>query len=929
MRGIAFGDKAKVILQKLFKSPMVNGKPNKYGQEDSLPIPTYEEAISSRPSSSQAFLGPAEVSHDAERQGLLAYQRPSENGYEAPTIESAGSSLEHLPSSRATSPRSSAENLRREIIQLDILEPGVQGEGGRLRSSRLSKYIINLTHSLSSINLPFRQWLPSLDYIRVRIPPFPDNLKPSWILLGRVFALLLVLSLAYLLFISDVFSINRGRGENQIYDPEYARSYVQSNIDETYIRQNSEHLTTFDHVAGTQGSFALARWMKGLFSVARLEHVGLERFDVYLNFPTTSGRKVAIIDPPEMAWEALIEEDHIYKDSPREQTLVFHGHSRSGNVTGSLVYANYGSREDFERLKHHGVYVTDSIAIVRNHGTQSDQAVQVKAAELAGAIGCIIYSYPAEVGFRNRTVSPDGYIMPSDGVHRGSVTLSSWIVGDVLSSGFASHPFEKKRNSKDSNPGLAKIPSIPLAWRDAQKLLQALKGHGHKVPDGWKVGIGDFEWWSGDQDSPIVHLMNLQDEEERQPIYNVVGKITGLEQPEKSIIVGNHRDAWCFGATDPGSGTAVLLEVVRIFGELRSLGWRPLRSIEFASWDGGEYNLIGSTEHVEARIQDLRQNGIAYINVDVAVAGSEFQAAASPLFEKVLLQVLDRTTDPVSNRTLRSLWNEKKNKLQVLGVESDYVAFQYMAGTSSINLGFSGSLYPYHSCYDSFERMSKYGDSDFQYHKNLAQIWALLILELADTRLIPFDFNAYAHAIKGYLEDFKQYAKGKGALEHNFSLKPLYQALEEFTKNAVQFHDWDRTWAEVVYSQEGFESNVVAIKRMSHNTRMANFETHLLDLENGVCLWFCFTFAIPFCHIPLFVSGNPFIFHMKLIENAQLPGREQYKHVLFAPQRWSGHGQTYFPGVRDAIEDGDWELAQAEVLKVAGILSHASKKLLH
>lgn len=336
-----------------------------------------------------------------------------------------------------------------------------------------------------------------------------------------------------------------------------------------------------------------------------------------------------------------------------------------------------------------------SIAIVRYYGTQGDLALKVKAAELAGAVGCIIYSDPADDG--------GSRYVPSDGIQRGAVSLMGWVVGDVLSSGFASLPSESRRSSKNSNPGLNNIPSIPLAWRDAQKLLQAVKGHGQKVPNSWKGGIEGIEWWSGDQNSPIVHLMNYQDEEERQPIYNVVGKITGLEQPQKSVIVGNHRDAWCFGAADPGSGTAVLLEVVRIFGELRNMGWRPLRSIEFASWDGEEYNLIGSTEHVEARIKDLRQNGVAYLNVDVAVAGTDFEAAASPLFEKALLQVLDRTTDSIANRTLRSIWDEKKTKLAGLGAGSDYVAFQDMAGTSSIDIGFGGPPYPYHSCYDNFE----------------------------------------------------------------------------------------------------------------------------------------------------------------------------------------------------------------------------------
>lgn len=813
---------------------MVNEKQINHAQENSLPIPTYEEAITSRPSLSQTFLGPSKISHHAERQGLLAPRRPFENGLEAAAENTTRYSLDFLPSSGQNSSRSSTEGLRRELTQMEVLNPRVNGDTGRARGSRLSKHITNLTHSLSSINLPFRRWLPSADYIRARIPRFLARLKSNWILIVRILALLLILSLAYLLFLSDVFNVSRGRGDGETHNPEALRAFVQSHIDETYIRQNSEHLTMFDHMAGTEGSFILAKWVEDLFTAAKLERVGLERFDVYLNYPREGGRRVAIVEPPEMAWEALIEENPAYSDPSREQTFVFHGHSRAGNVTGPLIYANYGSREDFERLKDQGVDLKGSITIVRYYGTQGDRALKVKAAEMAGAVGCIIYSDPADDGFRVGKVYPDGRYMPSDGVQPGAVSLMSWVVGDVLSSGFASLPGERKRNSKDSNPGLTNIPSIPLAWRDAQKLLQAMKGHGQKAPDSWKGGIDDVEWWTGDKNSPIVHLMNQQDEEERQPIYNVVGKITGLEQPEKSVIVGNHRDAWCFGATDPGSGTAVLLEVVRIFGELRRLGWRPLRSIEFASWDGEEYNLIGSTEHVEARINDIRQNGIAYLNVDSAVSGAEFEAAASPLFEKALLQVLDRTTDPVANKTLRSIWNEKKSKLQGLGAGSDYVAFQDMAGTSSIDIAFGGPPYLQHSCYDNFEWMRKYGDTDFQYHKTLAEIWALLILEMADTRILPFDLNAYARALRGYTEDLETYARTKGAMKHKFVLKPLYQSVAELAKNAHDFHEWDPAWAEAFYAQREVESNVMAIKRMSHNTRMANFETNLLDVDGGV-----------------------------------------------------------------------------------------------
>ena len=199
----------------------------------------------------------------------------------------------------------------------------------------------------------------------------------------------------------------------------------------------------------------------------------------------------------------MIEEEQAYES--RDQTFVFHGHSRSGKAKGPLVYANYGSREDFERLKHQGIDIRGSVALVRYYGSQGDRALKVKAAELAGAVGCIIYSDPAE----------DGFLLGNDTVQRGAVSLMSWVVGDVLSSGFASFPGEERRHSKNVNPGLVNIPSIPLSWRDAQKLLQALKGHGMKLDDHWKGEVPKVdEWWTGDVNSPIVLLQNYQEEVE-------------------------------------------------------------------------------------------------------------------------------------------------------------------------------------------------------------------------------------------------------------------------------------------------------------------------------------------------------------------------------------------------------------------------------
>lgn len=847
-------------------------------QYEHLPIPTYEEATSSRPLSSQSRLGPEEISDDAERQGLL--RQDSLANYQPPTVESARGSLDSLD---GIDHDGDEDEVRREMQQMDVEDPQSDSSSNRsLLRYRLSKSFSSLTNSFSSLTLPsFRQYLSNFSWPSFNYQQFDAN---RVVIIGRLFGVFLIMGVLYVLIASDVLSFTKNRmGMGQMYDPESIRVFIQNHMnDHGHMQEYLEYITGFPHIAGTEGNYVLGEWVAELFKSGELEDVYMERFDVYLNYPRKDGRRVAIVEPESLKWEAKIEEDI-------EESFVFHGHSKSGDVTGPLVYANYGAREDFKTLEDNGISVKDAVVLVRYYGSQGDRALKVKAAELAGAVGCIIYSDPTEDGFVQGPTYPDGRFMPGDGVQRGAVSLMSWVVGDVLTPGSPSTPSNKDRLKPEDSPGLNKIPSIPISWNDAKHLLDALKGHGQQMTDVWR-GAPETEYWTGNQDSPKVNLKNLQDEEKMQPIYNVLGKITGWEESKQRIIVGNHRDAWCTGGADPGSGTAVMLEVIRIFGELRRLGWRPLRTIEFASWDGEEYNLIGSTEYVESREDILREEGVAYLNVDVGVSGTDFHAAASPLYERSLRHVIDRVGDPSSGKSIRELWDTSNRRIEGLGAGSDFVAFQDIVGTSSIDMFFKGQRFPYHSCYDNFEWMSRYGDPDWKYHKAMGEIWALLILELADKPVLPFDLTAYARAVVRYVDELGTYAKTAiGSDKNTLDLRPLQKAADFFSQEAEAFHNFDTTWRDFVFGSGGFESAAMGSARLEHNNRLAQFETHLLDLTEG----------------------------------GGLTNRTQFKHVLFAPQAWSGYDEAFFPGIRDALDIGDWTEARKQVEKVAGILDQA------
>ncbi|CAK7274804.1 hypothetical protein SEPCBS57363_006351 [Sporothrix epigloea] len=747
----------------------------------------------------------------------------------------------------------------------------------------------------------WRNWLYPAWFARIK-------LSVNFVLFARILAAVIVLCFTYLLFVSDLFSSISRRLGTQAFDPESVRIHIQSSVDPGRMRQLSKHFTSYAHMAGTEGDYALAIDVRNLFQKYGLEDITVDEYDVYLNYPRKDGRAVEILGADgKPTWTARLEEDEAGGETAGHQTYAFHGLSKSGDVRGPLVYANYGSRQDFARLQSMGIETKGAIALVRYYGTQSDRALKVKAAELAGFAGCLIYSDPKDDGFLRGDVAPKGQFMPADGVQRGSVSLMNYVIGDVLTPGWES----KKglpRMSPDKSPGLVKIPSLPLAWRDAQVLLQHLQGTGQRVPKEWEGGVPDVgEWWTGDasttkKSSPVVRLKNEQDEVTEQPIWNVYGRIVGMEQSAKRIIIGNHRDSWTFGATDPHSGTAVMLEVARIFGDLLQRGWRPLRTIEFMSWDAEEYNLIGSTEYVERNLDLLRRDGFAYINLDTAVTGGTLHASGSPVFSKLLSQVMNRVSDPHVNVTLHDLWEQNGSRLEVLGAGSDYVAFQDLAGISSIDLHFDGPGYPAHSSYDNFAWMDRVGDPGFTYHSMLAQVVGLMLIELCDRPVMPFDLTTYGTtleqwvmALVGWLNEQVGAANKAGqGKEAKISTTAIQVAARAVSLAVREFDTWDLKWQSQILAAGGWESPGLGQERAEYVNRMARFETDLLDLDS----------------------------------DGGIPNRKQFKHVVFGPRLWSSYEGDLFPAVRDLVDAGEWDKANQTLAKIAVLFEAAAAHLL-
>jgi N-acetylated-alpha-linked acidic dipeptidase len=823
---------------------------HRYEPESPPPIPSYEEATSSRHAS--ARLGPHEVSDDAERQGLLGpgvLVQPDprrRNGYyQAPSVQSVEDGDSELGSPVR---ESQDEDLRHTMEEMEILDPESVEDGRSRRNrstSRFQKRIYSITNSFSSFHLPRlrwpTRWRPDVSFISQRMPTIPEDYKPRWSVIARLCGLILIISLVYFLVVSEVVPMGNG-GYGSQFNPQLVRQAALENVAGWRIEKNLEYITSYDHIAGTEGSYVLGQWIEGQFKDSHMDTYTHDEYSVYMNFPKPDGRKVSIVDPPEKRWVAILEEPDVF-NPPKAQTLAYHGLSASGNVTGPLIYVNYCDKKDFKSLWDSGIDVQGAVALCRYYGTQPDPAMKVKAAQDAGCVGVLLYSDPADDGFKKGNPWPDGMWRPGDGVQRVSVAQTNMIMGDVLTPGRPSIKGQA-RMSKDSSPALPKIPSLPLSWKDAQKLLQSLNGSGEKLQEEWIGGVPEVgdSWYSGHPDtSPKVNLQNLQDEEEQQRITNVFGSIKGMEDSARKVIIGNHRDSWCFGSASPGSGTAVMLEVARVLGTLRAQGWRPLRTIEFASWDAGQYNKAGSTEHVEANVDSLRDTAIAYLNVDVGITGDQLWAQGSPIFHHAWTRVIDLLTDPNTNKTLKELWETKGARINNPAAASDSAPFQYIAGTSSLDFGFSSSAA--HdassnpmagSCFETYSWMAKYIDPGWSYHTLLAQLWALLILEIAQEPIIPMKLDDYAHHLQQEGQKLLDWTgtMASGAFDIEM-FQPLVDSLGRIKRSADEFHKWENLWYNQVYATGGFETSAVTVQRVKHNAKAANFESGLLDLPVG------------------------------------------------------------------------------------------------
>ena len=469
-------------------------------------------------------------------------------------------------------------------------------------------------------------------------------------------------------------------------------------------------------------------------------------YDVYL--PKHPGSSLIEIVTPSR--QVLNQKEDIISDDPfTKDSLLWKGwnaFSGSGDVTAEIVYANYGRKEDFETLKELGVDIKGKIVIARYGG--NFRGYKAKFAEANGAAGLIIYTDPKDSGFARGLVYPEGPYYNESTIQRGSL-LTTDFTGDPLTPFEPALPLDGKKKIKRLDPKEAQlhtIPVTPIGYGEAEKILGEMKGV--VVPQSWQGGL-PFTYRLDGGTSLTVRL-KVDQKIDFVRATNVIGTLKGSEAPNEWIILGCHLDSWGFGATDPSSGTAMLLSLSQTLGKLKEDGFAPKRSILIGHWDAEEHGVIGSTEWVEQMRDQLNAKGVVYMNFDGAVSGKGFGASAAPTLKKLLVETSKNVQYPYTDQTLYEFWNKENMSeppIGNLGGGSDHIAFYMHVGVPSMSGG-AGGPNVYHSNYDSFRFYEKFVDPEFQMGSMVEHIAGLMALRMANGDIIPYNLNRYAADLK-------------------------------------------------------------------------------------------------------------------------------------------------------------------------------------
>lgn len=650
---------------------------------------------------------------------------------------------------------------------------------------------------------------------------------------------------------------------------------LAGSLESENVARHFRYLTEEPHPAGSEQNYQLALYTRDRFVEYGLEDVELHRYDVLLPWPREV--RVQMLEP--RTYEPTLREDGIAIDKDSWDADVgptYLGMSASGDVTGEVIYAHSGNPEDYDWLESQGIDPRGKIAVVRYSDPYSYRGFKAWEAERRGVGAMLIYSDPMEDGFKKGEVFPDGPWGPKSHIQRGAITYDFIVPGDPLTPGWASIEGARRipLSEARSVPG---IPAVPMSWGEMQPILEALGGP--LAPYDWQGGL-PITYHAGPGPAKLRVVVRMDDE--IRPIWVVSGRVRGAELPEESVVLGNHRDAWVYGAVDPSSGSATQLELARVLGELKRDGKRPRRTVVLASWDAEEWHLTGSTEWGEEFARSLGEGCVAYLNVDSSTAGPDFLAGAVASLDSTVETVARDVIDPNTRRSLLDAWSRRVGPEGALvenelGSGSDYTVFLNYLGIPIVDMVFDGPYGVYHSQYDSLLWMERFGDPGYRYMTAMAEVWGRMALRLANAEVLPYDFENYARTVGGFVESLAEMA---GA-EH-LEIEGARAAVAAWEASAAKARALADRW---MAANGGGPSA----------SDLQAFNRHLLSVER------------------------------RLLIPQGIPDRPWFKHALYAP-RYT-YAALSLPGVVEAAERGDWGAANDQLAVLAERIAAAASEL--
>ncbi|WP_234568098.1 M28 family peptidase [Rhodohalobacter sp. 614A] len=640
-------------------------------------------------------------------------------------------------------------------------------------------------------------------------------------------------------------------------------------------RKHLYNLTQRPHIAGTVNSRKVIAYMSESMETAGLK---VNQYDYDAWMPRPGSVEISIVKPIRMP---LNNQEYIFDEDPYSEDFeLVHGwnaFSGSGNVTSEVVYANFGRKEDFKQLEELGIDVTGKIVIARYGG--NFRGYKAKFAEDAGAAGLIIYTDPENGGYVNGLTYPEGRYSDESTIQRGSILTLDYY-GDPLT------PFEPALplDSDDSVERLEQsevdfhtIPVAPIGYGAAKEIFARMEGE--PVPQDWQGGLPYTYRLTGGKGLQVN--LNVDQPHDFTRISNVVGTIEGSEYPDEWIILGSHHDAWGFGATDPNSGTAMLLTLADGFGQLLNNGWKPKRSILIGHWDAEEFMLIGSSEWVEDLREELGANSILYLNADMSVTGPNFRSSASPSLKDPIIEATKVVPHPdYADSAIYDTWirpGQETPSMGNLGGGSDHVGFYMHLGIPSAGVSISGSVPVYHSNFDSFHFYESFIDSTFSYGPALSGVYGVVASRFADADILPYDLARYAEDISGHI----------GALERRAN----------DLERGLQTESLKETIAEIDSVSSSIESHFPDFIASNPDQSLLNeINQKLIKVERS------------------------------FLDEKGLPFSAWQKSLYVSTDPWSGYASWMIPGVRYVIED---DRSDDELNQELNRFNAAVERLLH